>query len=628
MFSSITSFSTGVDVLIGIGALLGASVFVTTIVVGSVSLLSPSHVDRAIFTRDISFHFISVTSIALISIIGRVKWYGGPCLFCLYLLYVSVVVSGVGISKKISSTLSERGLQQAFWHPSTKKRTKASQAPTPSVGASKINNHSTNKLSSKKKPPHEANFGYKFLILNEDTTTKEEAKGVDEDEHEITINLSGGLMVPEFEHDIIEDYFSLPKDATPQKVGHESLKPKFTPFDGMEVVSGRKPKISNKNNSSFVSNYFGWFIGQGSNGITNGSDYKRVIGEDGVGGGGGGVTGSVTDGDEDDIDDDEDTSDDLESSMYVPNVDGSLNKPLLLSPARRNKNRKGRQGANMALASLYYQQWQVRRRLKKHLLTAEWWSYPWHSKIFAIIESPIVLLRDVTIPTIDPELWFKPYAVLQPLLSPMLLLFIFGDLNSHVGFLPSSVLSFILGVPLAIFVYLTTHYSYPMKGSVYGTTWVLLAFSMCIAWIYLLAGELVACLSAIGDISGLPPAVLGLTVLAWGNSVGDLFANIAVAKQGLGEMAMAGCYGGPVFNLLIGLGVSFSYVCSLSYPNDFEVAFDISTKISLGFLFFILPSTYAIIFYSDFHITPMLGYYLLSVYGIYTVMQLLALIFM
>ena len=46
--------------------------------------------------------------------------------------------------------------------------------------------------------------------------------------------------------------------------------------------------------------------------------------------------------------------------------------------------------------------------------------------------------------------------------------------------------------------------------------------------------------------------VLGLTVLAWGNSIGDLSTNMAMAKKGLANMALTACYAGPVFNLLVG----------------------------------------------------------------------------
>lgn len=50
--------------------------------------------------------------------------------------------------------------------------------------------------------------------------------------------------------------------------------------------------------------------------------------------------------------------------------------------------------------------------------------------------------------------------------------------------------------------------------------------------------------------------MLGLTVLAWGNSLGDLVADVSVAKGGEPRMAVAATFAGPLFNLLVGLGVS------------------------------------------------------------------------
>lgn len=45
---------------------------------------------------------------------------------------------------------------------------------------------------------------------------------------------------------------------------------------------------------------------------------------------------------------------------------------------------------------------------------------------------------------------------------------------------------------------------------------------MCIAWIYVLANELVGLLGTIGLIFHIPSVVLGATVLAWGNSLGGM----------------------------------------------------------------------------------------------------------
>ena len=63
--------------------------------------------------------------------------------------------------------------------------------------------------------------------------------------------------------------------------------------------------------------------------------------------------------------------------------------------------------------------------------------------------------------------------------------------------------------------------------------------------------------------------VLGLTVLAWGNSIGDFSTNMAMARKGLANMALTACYAGPVFNLLVGcLFMSACLYKSASYLWD------------------------------------------------------------
>lgn len=83
-----------------------------------------------------------------------------------------------------------------------------------------------------------------------------------------------------------------------------------------------------------------------------------------------------------------------------------------------------------------------------------------------------------------------------------------------------------------------------------------LSFAMSVFWIWLFAGIMIDLLKIFGLLTGLPTTLLGLTVLAWGNSIGDFMANTSIARKGFVEMALTGCYASPLFNILFGLGMS------------------------------------------------------------------------
>lgn len=74
-------------------------------------------------------------------------------------------------------------------------------------------------------------------------------------------------------------------------------------------------------------------------------------------------------------------------------------------------------------------------------------------------------------------------------------------------------------------------------------------------------GEVVALLQSFGFIFDVPAALLGQTALAWGNSVGDAFANAALARQGQTKMAITGCFAAPLFNVLCGFGAALLVEC-------------------------------------------------------------------
>lgn len=110
------------------------------------------------------------------------------------------------------------------------------------------------------------------------------------------------------------------------------------------------------------------------------------------------------------------------------------------------------------------------------------------------------------------------------------------------------------GIIFGILIYLKTKTSEPPDWLL--TFYAMIAFLQSIAWINFASNSIVDLLKLFGFILSLPQALLSLTVLAWGNCLGDMTADVAMTKKGFGEMAMTATVAGPIFNILIGQGIS------------------------------------------------------------------------
>ena len=147
----------------------------------------------------------------------------------------------------------------------------------------------------------------------------------------------------------------------------------------------------------------------------------------------------------------------------------------------------------------------------------------------------------------------------------------------------------------------------------------MISFFMSMCWIYLLCEIIVTLLELIGVITGLPSSFLGLTILSWGNSLGDHFASISISKSGFGEMAITGCMAGPVFNLMLGLGLT-TMVCNLRNPDGIE--FDIKGSEGQSSFFTVLATLLVaaflafVVFVNDFKIDYKYSKYLIGIYAI------------
>jgi len=157
--------------------------------------------------------------------------------------------------------------------------------------------------------------------------------------------------------------------------------------------------------------------------------------------------------------------------------------------------------------------------------------------------------------------------------------------------------------------------------SVYGSVPIALyGFVIAATWIDTIADSLVSLLNFIGIILNIPTPVLGLTLLAWGNSMSDLSANMTMARKGLANMAMTACFAGPVFNILVGLGLGFSSLAAISGKAERNVS--LSPSVLTGFFFITVNAALILtagLFFGKGRIVKQYGYLSLALYAVYVI---------
>ncbi|KAJ0974131.1 hypothetical protein J5N97_016096 [Dioscorea zingiberensis] len=178
-----------------------------------------------------------------------------------------------------------------------------------------------------------------------------------------------------------------------------------------------------------------------------------------------------------------------------------------------------------------------------------------------LIDMPLYLPRRLTIPDITEERWSRPFAVASASIAPLLVATLW---NTKRG-----------------------------------------------------AEELVGLLVSLGYVFGISPAILGLTVLAWGNSIGDLIANVAMAMNGGqdgAQIAISGCYAGPIFNTLAGLGMSLVVSAWSVHPAPFVIPVGPALFEILGFMIGGLLWALVILPRKEMKLDRVLGIGLLAIY--------------
>lgn len=151
-------------------------------------------------------------------------------------------------------------------------------------------------------------------------------------------------------------------------------------------------------------------------------------------------------------------------------------------------------------------------------------------------------------------------------------------------------------------------------------------FVVSISWISVFATEIVSILTCVAAIYNLSDDILGITVFALGNSIGDLMSNVTVSLMGMPLMAFGACFGGPLLSLS-SMGMSGLILVYNNNPHVSNSGFKVEnsstlmiTVVSLFlnviFIFFAVP-------YRGWHMDKKFGYILIANWCVSTMICLL-----
>jgi len=503
VFSAIAALSTGGDPALGLGGLLGAGVFVTTVVAGTISVVTPFTAMQRPFIRDVIFYIVSVYWTFCILWRGYIYVLESIGYITLYGIYVVIVATSGSIYRK----------QQA-----NKKNAAIKKNP---LVLEVIKEEKRNSQSSSRKNSR----------VNQDQPTEQRRLSIDDvvELKNITRKASQGLGDVESGNKTDENKNKRDDD---DEVGERKA-----------MLAARKEEEAEK-------------------------DRRRSSAKSG--------------------------NDESEESAGEPET------PM--------------QQFLGALNPINMEEWEEMNVVKK---------------VYEVAKAPIYFALKLTCPVVDYEEeeshnWCRYLQILQLITVPLSAVFLTRFWGTYMfGVVPTWSVALVIGVALAIACYFTSKFE--TKPS-YHDGFGFIGFIMGIIWIYTLANEIVSLLKTFGIIFNINDAILGLTLLAWGNSLGDWISDTVMARQGFARMGFSACFGGPFFNLSIGFGgaMMISQIVA-GDPIRYGLAMNGPSFVLTAFLMLSLVfSLIFVVFVLRFKIQRVYGLCLLILYASFVLTAVLA----
>ncbi len=547
VFSIIASFKKSAeDPSVGIGAIIGASLFASALIIGSIAIVCPCEINAVVYIRDCFFHLLAAIAIGWFHVVGEVTLSMAALLFVVYLIYIVIVMSSARLG---CHNVEDVDYAHSHNHPEMHDHHSHAEEGRHSL-SDKGHSHDHHR---------QVNYSHSHELHRHDGN-----------------HLSHSL---DFEHDHHHHHQSA---ASTYSYDHELV---------LQLISSSHEEVEEDEQRALVlrtsSDQYGTFQQQ---------QQKQQHTHD--------------------------------HDHYHHHMNLKSESEEAINALNNNPTILGHIQYYFAklLISLDWRTFALQRRFHHQLIINEWKTFStFYQYYYQCIEFPITLLHDLSIPSLEEGSWNQIYAILHPILDLLLLVYISTKFEGDEKWLGMSplVFCFVIGGCMSLFIALTTKRSEAPSSFIFQCIWTIMAFVMCIVWISFFADELVVCLTALGNILEIPSGLLGITILAWGNGIGDYCTNLAIAKQGYGAMAIAGSNAGPIFNILIGFGISLFYSTSIQYPEPYYFHIHESLLLSIYSLIGILGLSFIIVLCRKFQFDSIFGMMLIGYYIIYSFIQLI-----
>lgn len=178
-------------------------------------------------------------------------------------------------------------------------------------------------------------------------------------------------------------------------------------------------------------------------------------------------------------------------------------------------------------------------------------------KVLYVLEAPLHFIIRATIPPVDEPMFFRFQQYAYPFTSVFFCLFAKKQLTNSFSLFSKDIpvpLAGLLvsGIILLITILKSEHVYKPTPRWLF----LLLTGVTSIVWMDFMVGIINDIVDFVQVWTGASDPYLGMTFFGIGNSIVDFFVDVTLARKGYQIMAITGIFGGQMFNLLIGFGLS------------------------------------------------------------------------